>query len=76
MLCVTVCCFILRGCLCHSLALRVCCSQELVRLSIRCSIVGLAAEVRLCKTVSDRTQGELCFSAESGHFFLPTLGPL
>ncbi len=31
--------------------------QELVKQSIRCSIVGLSAEVRLCKTISQKTQG-------------------
>ncbi len=32
-------------------------SQELTSQSVRCSVVGLAAEVRLCKTISQRTQG-------------------
>ena len=38
----------------------VCCAsrtQELVKQNVRCSIVGLAAEVRICKTITQRTQG-------------------
>ena len=31
--------------------------QELVKQSVRCSVVGLAAEVRLCKTISQKTGG-------------------
>ena len=31
--------------------------QELSKLSIKCSIVGLAAELKLCKTITQRTQG-------------------
>ena len=28
--------------------------------SVRCSVVGLAAEVRLCKTVTQKTGGMYC----------------
>lgn len=31
--------------------------QELVKQSVRCSVVGLAAEVRLCKTITQKTGG-------------------
>ena len=31
--------------------------QELVKQSVRCSVIGLAAEVRLCKTIAQKTGG-------------------
>ena len=32
--------------------------QDLKRQSVRCSVVGLAAEVRLCKNICQATQGD------------------
>ncbi|XP_064384841.1 general transcription factor IIH subunit 2-like isoform X2 [Halichondria panicea] len=42
--------------------------DELVKQSIRCCIVGLSAEVRLCKTISQKTQGTYQVITDEIHF--------
>lgn len=42
--------------------------DDLCKQSVRCSIVGLAAEVRLCKTICQRTQGSYEVILSETHF--------
>lgn len=44
------------------------CQQKLESSSVRCSVIGLAAEVRLCKTLTQKTDGSYAVIMNETHF--------
>eukprot|EP00731_Ephydatia_muelleri_P015224 Em0008g944a len=42
--------------------------EELAKLSVKCSIIGLAAELKLCKTIAQRTQGTYSVVLDESHY--------